>query len=135
MTPMPLITAKVGIGRADALRLLAEHKIEKLPLIDDHDRLRGLITVKDFAKADRHPEATKDDQGRLRVAAVVGFHGDAWVRAMALIDAGVDLLVVDTAHGHSRALLDMIAKLRVEPRAAGSTSSAATSPPSGVRRP
>ena len=117
MTPMPLITAQVGIGRAEALRLLAEHKIEKLPLIDDHDRLRGLITVKDFAKADRHPEATKDDQGRLRVAAAVGFHGDAWERAMALIDAGVDLLVVDTAHGHSRALLDMIAKLRVEPRA------------------
>ncbi|WP_152365424.1 IMP dehydrogenase [Microlunatus speluncae] len=117
MTPMPLITGRVGIDRAEALRLLTTHKIEKLPLVDDHDRLRGLITVKDFVKADQHPDASKDDQGRLRVAAAVGFFGDAWERAMALIEADVDLLVVDTAHGHSRALLDMIGKLRAEPRA------------------
>ncbi|GAB3747983.1 IMP dehydrogenase [Microlunatus parietis] len=117
MTPMPLITGRVGIGRTEALRLLAAHKIEKLPLVDEHDRLRGLITVKDFVKADQHPDATKDEQGRLRVAAAVGFFGDAWERAMALIDAGVDLLIVDTAHGHTRAVLDMINKLRVEPRA------------------
>jgi len=119
MTPMPLVTGRVGIDRAEALRLLSANRIEKLPLVDDQGRLRGLITVKDFAKSDQHPNATKDDQGRLRVAAAVGFFGDAWERAMTLIDAGVDLLVVDTAHGHSQALLDMVRKLRAEPRADG----------------
>jgi IMP dehydrogenase len=107
MTPMPLITGPVGISRDDAMRLLAQNKIEKLPLVDDQDRLRGLITLKDFVKSGMYPDASKDDQGRLRVGAAVGFFGDAWKRAMALIEEGVDLLVVDTAHGAgAKALVD-----------------------------
>ena len=105
MTPMPLITGPVGISRDDAMRLLAQNKIEKLPLVDDQDRLRGLITLKDFVKSGMYPDASKDDQGRLRVGAAVGFFGDAWKRAMALIEEGADLLVVDTAHGHSQGAL------------------------------
>ena len=77
------------------------NKIEKLPLVDGQGRLKGLITLKDFVKSDQYPDATKDDQGRLRVGAAVGFFGDSWKRAMALVEEGVDLLVVDTAHGHS----------------------------------
>ncbi|MGN6302948.1 MAG: IMP dehydrogenase [Angustibacter sp.] len=115
MTPMPLVTAPVGTSPDDAMALLAQHKVEKLPLVDDAGRLRGLITVKDFAKSEKYPNATKDDSGRLRVAAAVGFHGDAWKRAMALIDAGVDLIVVDTAHGHSRGVIDMVAQLKSDP--------------------
>ena len=101
------------------MALLGKHKVEKLPLVDDAGRLRGLITVKDFAKSEKYPNATKDDAGRLRVAAAVGFHGDAWKRAMTLVDAGVDLIVVDTAHGHSRGVLDMVAQLKKDPAAAG----------------
>jgi IMP dehydrogenase len=119
MTPMPLVTAPVGIAPDDAIALLAKHKVEKLPLVDQGGRLRGLITVKDFAKSEKYPHATKDDAGRLRVAAAVGFHGDAWKRAMTLVDAGVDLIVVDTAHGHSRGVLDMVAQLKAEPAMAG----------------
>jgi IMP dehydrogenase len=114
MTPMPLVTGPVGISPDDAMALLAQHKIEKLPLVDDTGRLRGLITVKDFAKSEKYPNATKDDAGRLRVAAAIGFHGDAWKRAMALVDAGVDVIVVDTAHGHSRGVLDMVAQIKRE---------------------
>ena len=112
MTPMPLITGPVGIGRDDAMRLLAKNKIEKLPLVDDQGRLRGLITLKDFVKSGMYPDASKDDQGRLRVGAAVGFFGDAWKRAMALIEEGVDLLVVDTAHGHSKGVLEMVRRLK-----------------------
>ena len=119
MTPMPLVTGHPGIAPEDALALLARHKIEKLPLIDGAGRLTGLITLKDFVKSDRYPLATKDEQGRLRVGAAVGVFGDAWERAMALVEEGVDVLVVDTAHGHSRAELDIIARLKAEPRAAG----------------
>ncbi|GAA4348277.1 IMP dehydrogenase [Angustibacter luteus] len=119
MTPMPLVTGHVGISGDDAMALLGKHKVEKLPLVDDSGRLRGLITVKDFAKSEKYPNATKDDAGRLRVAAAVGFHGDAWKRAMTLVDAGVDLIVVDTAHGHSRGVLDMVAQLKKDPAAAG----------------
>lgn len=114
MTPMPLVTAREGIEARDAMALLAQHKVEKLPLVDDDDRLRGLITVKDFAKSEQFPHATKDDSGRLRVAAAVGFFGDAWDRAMSLVDAGADALVVDTAHGHTSALLDMVRRLKKE---------------------
>jgi IMP dehydrogenase len=117
MTPMPLVTGPVGISPDDAMVLLARHKIEKLPLVDAAGRLRGLITVKDFAKAEKYPQATKDDAGRLRVGAAVGFHGDAWKRAMALVEAGVDLIVVDTAHGHARGVVDMVARLKREPAA------------------
>ncbi len=119
MTPMPLITGSVGISSDDAMQLLAENKIEKLPLVDDRGRLKGLITLKDFVKSDQYPDASKDDQGRLRVGAAVGFFGDAWKRAMALIEEGVDLLIVDTAHGHSQGVLDMVRRLKSEPAASG----------------
>ena len=119
MTPMPLITAPVGITRDDAAALLAKHKIEKLPLLDSAGRLAGLITVKDFVKTEQFPNATKDDEGRLRVAAGVGFFGDAWERAIALVEAGVDIIVVDTAHGHAQAMLAMIHRLKTDPAARG----------------
>ncbi len=115
MTSMPLITAPVGIGSDDAAALLAKHKVEKLPLVDDDGHLTGLITVKDFVKSEQYPLATKDDEGRLRVAAAVGFFGDAWERAAALVEAGVDVLVADTAHGHARLMLDMVRRLRADP--------------------
>lgn len=117
MTPMPLVTAPVGIKPEDALGLLAAHKIEKLPLIDREGRLKGLITLKDYVKSSRHPHATKDDQGRLRVGAAIGFFGDSWERGMALVEEGVDVLVVDTAHGHSRGVVEMIKRLKAEPSA------------------
>ena len=106
MTPMPLVTGPVGIAPDDALLLLARHKVEKLPLIDAEGRLRGLFTVKDFVKSDKYPHATKDANGRLVVGAAVGVGEDAEKRARLLVDAGVDFLIVDTAHGHSRAVLD-----------------------------
>jgi IMP dehydrogenase len=112
MTPMPLVTGHVGIDPAEALDLLRVHKVEKLPLIDDDGVLRGLITVKDFVKREKYPNATKDADGRLVVGAAVGVGDDAWERAMTLVDAGVDFLVVDTAHGHSRAVIDMVAKIK-----------------------
>jgi IMP dehydrogenase len=115
MTPMPLITGPEGIGNAQAAELLAKHKVEKLPLVDAAGHLTGLITVKDFVKTEKYPKATKDGEGRLRVAAAVGFFGDAWERATALVDAGVDALVVDTAHGHAQAMIDMIQRLKTDP--------------------
>jgi IMP dehydrogenase len=119
MTPMPLITAPVGITNADAAALLGRHKVEKLPLIDANGRLAGLITVKDFVKTEKYPKATKDSEGRLRVAAAIGFYGDAWERATALVESGVDVLVVDTAHGHARAMIDMILRLKKDPATRG----------------
>jgi IMP dehydrogenase len=112
MTPMPLVTAPLGIAPDDALALLAQHKVEKLPLVDGDGRLQGLFTVKDFVKADKYPHATKDATGRLVVGAAVGVGDDAEKRARTLIDAGVDFLIVDTAHGHSRAVLEMVALLK-----------------------
>ena len=112
MTAMPLITGKVGISKEDALALLRTHKVEKLPLVDEAGHLCGLMTVKDFVKSDQYPNATKDSQGRLVVAAAIGVGDDSWARAGLLCDAGVDILVVDTAHGHSRAVLDMVARLK-----------------------
>jgi IMP dehydrogenase len=114
MTPMPLVTAPVGVTKEDALALLRRHKVEKLPLVDETGRLRGLITVKDFAKSEQFPYATKDEAGRLRVAAAVGIGDESYKRARTLVDAGVDVLVVDVAHGHSRALLEMVARLKKE---------------------
>ena len=119
MTSMPLITAPVGIDPDDAVAIFAQHKIEKLPLVDDAGRLRGLITVKDFDKSEKYPNATKDDAGRLRVGAAIGFFGDAWERAGALLDAGVDVIVVDTANGDSRGVLEIIARLKADPAFAG----------------
>jgi len=114
MTKMPLITAQEGVTADAALGLLRRNKIEKLPIVDGRGRLTGLITVKDFVKTEKHPYATKDSDGRLLVAAAVGVGDDAWDRAMALVDAGVDVLVVDTAHAHNRRVLDMVGKVKGE---------------------
>ena len=118
MTPVPLVTAPVGTPPADAVALLAKHKIEKLPLVDGAGRLRGLITVKDFAKTEQYPLATKDERGRLRVAAAVGVFEGAWERTMGLVEAGVDVIVVDMAHGHSQAVLEVVRRFKAEPAAA-----------------
>ncbi|MDQ1486587.1 MAG: dehydrogenase [Actinomycetota bacterium] len=112
MTPMPLVTARVGVSDDEALDLLRRHKIEKLPLVDDGGRLRGLITVKDFTKRDQFPDASKDAAGRLLVGAAVGVGEESYKRARTLVDAGVDILVVDTAHGHSTAVLEMVTRLK-----------------------
>jgi IMP dehydrogenase len=112
MTKSPLITGKVGTSGAEAMRLMGAHKIEKLPLVDDEGRLHGLITVKDFTKSDQYPLATKDADGRLVVGAAVGVGEDAYRRAMLLVEAGVDFVVVDVAHGHSRALCETVAKIK-----------------------
>jgi len=118
MTPMPLITGREGISREETVALFSKHRIEKLPLVDADGRLKGLITVKDFDKAEKYPDAAKDEEGRLRVGGAVGFFGDGWERAMALVEAGVDALVVDTANGHTHGVLDMIARLKKEKAAA-----------------
>jgi IMP dehydrogenase len=115
MTKAPLITAPEGIDPDDAVAILAQHKIEKLPLVDPRGRLAGLITVKDFEKTEKYPNATKDDEGRLRVGAAIGFFGDAWDRAGALLAAGVDVIVVDTANGDSKGVLEIIARLKADP--------------------
>ena len=115
MTPMPLVTAPVGISREDATALLRQHKRERLPIVDAGGHLAGLITVKDFVKSEQFPQATKDDHGRLLVAAAVGYFGDAWERASLLVEAGVDVLVPDVANGHARLMLDMIRRLKSDP--------------------
>jgi len=115
MTTSGLITAKVGVSSSAAVALFAQHKIEKLPLVDDEGILRGLITVKDFDKSEMYPNATKDSEGRLRVGAALGFFGDAWDRAVALNEAGVDVLVVDTANGDSAGVIDIIRRLKADP--------------------
>ena len=112
MTRENLITGPSDISKEDAHDLLAKHKVEKLPLVDAEGRLTGLITVKDFVKTEQYPDATKDEQGRLRVAAGIGFLGDAYNRASALMEAGVDVLVVDTANGEAKLALDMIRRLK-----------------------
>ncbi|MEU0517953.1 IMP dehydrogenase [Streptosporangium sp. NPDC006007] len=117
MTPMPLVTAPVGVSRDGAFELLRKNKIEKLPLVDGGGRLRGLITVKDFTKSEQYPLATKDADGRLVVGAAIGVGEDAEKRAAALVEAGVDVIVVDVAHGHSKGLADMIAKIKSNTRA------------------
>ncbi|MGB9375905.1 MAG: IMP dehydrogenase [Mycobacteriales bacterium] len=114
MTPMPLVTAPVGVAADDALALLRQNKVEKLPLVDARGRLSGLITVKDFVKRDEFPLATKDSDGRLVVGAAVGVGEDSYKRARTLVDAGVDFLVVDTAHGHSRGVIDMVRRLKAD---------------------
>jgi IMP dehydrogenase len=103
-----VITVKENVGAEEARRLLHKHRIEKLVVVDDEGFCVGLITVKDMEKAQNHPEACKDNQGRLRVAAATGVGNDGLARAEALIDAGVDVLIVDTAHGHSQMVLDTV---------------------------
>src|SRR6478672_7950681 len=115
MTPMPLITGHVGITRDEATALLRQHKRERLPLVDDEGHLTGLITVKDFVKSEQFPDASNDADGRLMVGAAIGYFGDAWERATTLIEAGVDVLVADTAHGHVRLLIEMVERLKTDP--------------------
>lgn len=114
MTKEDLITAKEGTTLEEAEHLLKEHKIEKLPLVDEDGRLSGLITIKDIEKITQFPNAAKDDHGRLLVAAAVGITKDTFERAQALIDAGVDAIIVDTAHGHSAGVLREMKKIRAE---------------------
>jgi len=115
MTPMPLVTGRIGISREEATALLRQHKRERLPLVDESGRLGGLITVKDFVKGEQFPDASYDGHGRLLVGAAIGYFGDAWQRATTLVEAGVDVLVADTAHGHVRMLLEMVERLKQDP--------------------
>ena len=112
MTAEGLVTAPVGTTLDEAQAILGRHRIEKLPIVDLDGRLRGLITVKDIAKREAYPLATKDERGRLRVAAAVGVGTDALERAAALVAAEVDALVVDTAHGHSNGVLDVVRAIK-----------------------
>jgi IMP dehydrogenase len=111
MTSRDLVTAPVGTTLAEAEQLLHRHRIEKLPIVDAEGRIRGLITVKDIQKRVEFPRSTKDTHGRLRVGAAVGVGPDAYERAQELIAAGADVLVVDTAHGHSRGVIEMVARI------------------------
>ena len=112
MTKDNLVTAPVGTTLDEAERILGQHRIEKLPVVDERGLLRGLITIKDIFKRRQHPNANKDQHGRLRVAAAVGGTPEAVSRAKALLDAGCDVIVVDSAHGHSQGVLDTVACLR-----------------------
>jgi IMP dehydrogenase len=112
MTSKGLVTAPVGTTLDEAVRILARHKIEKLPVVAQDGTLQGLITVKDVFKRRDYPLANKDGHGRLRVAAAVGASKDAEARSRALLDAGCDVLVVDSAHGHSEGVLEAVAQLR-----------------------
>jgi IMP dehydrogenase len=112
MTKEGLVTAPVGTTLEEAQAILGRHRIEKLPIVDLEGRLKGLITVKDIAKREAYPLATKDERGRLRVVAAVGVGTDALERAAALVDAEVDALVVDTAHGHSHGVLDVVRTIK-----------------------
>ena len=112
MTSSPLVTAKVGIDLDGAKKLLQKHRIEKLPLVDENGILKGLITVKDIQKSRDFPHAALDAQGRLLVGAAVGVGGDAVERAQQLVQAGLDIIVVDTAHGHSTGVIDTVKHIR-----------------------
>ncbi|MDR1733313.1 MAG: IMP dehydrogenase [Oscillospiraceae bacterium] len=112
MTSAGLITGKVGTTLEEAKRILMRHKIEKLPLVDDDGKLKGLITIKDIEKSTRYPNSARDAGGRLRCAAALGATGDVLERAAALAEKGVDAFVLDSAHGHSRNILKAIAKVK-----------------------
>lgn len=112
MTPMPLVVAEEGVSKEEALTLLSQNKVEKLPIVDKQGKLVGLITVKDFVKTEMYPDSSKDASGRLLVGAGIGTGADSWSRAGALVDAGVDVLIVDTAHAHNRGVLDMVARVK-----------------------
>lgn len=130
MTPRErLVVAEPGESMEDARRKLHQHRIEKLPLVDENGRVVGLITVQDIIKIQEHPEATKDGRGRLRTCAAVGVRADDLDRARACVNAGVDVLVVDIAHGHSEHTIHMVRRLKEEfpqvPVIAGNVASAA----------
>lgn len=112
MTKEGLVTAKAGTTMSEAEDILQEHKIEKLPVVNDHQKLIGLITYKDIIKVRTKPHSCKDELGRLRVAAAVGVTADTMERAEALVNAGVDALIIDTAHGHSQAVIDMLKEVK-----------------------
>ncbi|MBE3599488.1 MAG: IMP dehydrogenase [Limnochordaceae bacterium] len=112
MTRENLVTAPVGTSLEEARRILHRHRIEKLPLVDESFHLKGLITIKDIEKARKYPNAAKDAKGRLRVAAAVGVGPDTMDRAAALVDAGVDALVIDSSHGHSRRVIETCRRLK-----------------------
>lgn len=112
MTKVNLITAPIGTTLKDAEEILQKTRIEKLPVVDENYILRGLITFKDIQKKKKHPNSCKDEQGRLRVGAAVGIAGDTLERVAALSSAGVDVVIVDTAHGHSRGVIDMVRKVK-----------------------
>jgi IMP dehydrogenase len=112
MTKERLVTVKEGVSREEAKRLLHQHRIEKLLIVDDAYRCIGLITVKDIEKAQKYPNACKDEQGRLRVAAATSVGDDGFMRTERLIDAGVDVVVVDTAHGHSARVLEAVTRIK-----------------------
>jgi IMP dehydrogenase len=107
-----LITVREGVGAEEAKRLLHQHRIEKILVVDDSYRCTGLITVKDIEKAQKFPNACKDERGRLRVAAATSVGDDGFARAMALIEAECDVVVVDTAHGHSKGVLDTVTRIK-----------------------
>ena len=112
MTHENLVTVKEAVGHEEAKRLLHQHRIEKLLVVDDEYHCVGLITVKDMEKAQLHPNAAKDEQGRLRVAAATTVGDDGFARTQALVDAGVDLVVVDTAHGHSARVGEAVSRIK-----------------------
>ncbi len=112
MTPMPLVTAKKGTSLDEAAKVLQEHKIEKLPIVDENGVLTGLITIKDIEKREQYPDANKDEFGRLRVGAAIGV--GQMDRAKALVEAGVDVIVLDSAHGHSQGIIDTLKAIKAE---------------------
>ena len=112
MTKSPLITAKEGTTLEEALEILKKHKIEKLPLIDDENNLKGLITIKDIEKAKAYPNAAKDSKGRLLCGASVGITNDMMERVEALVKANVDVITLDTAHGHSKGVIEGVRKIK-----------------------
>ncbi|MBI5463375.1 MAG: IMP dehydrogenase [Ignavibacteriales bacterium] len=112
MTSEKLVTASVGTTLEEAEKILQKHRIEKLPVVDKNGKLKGLITFKDIQKKKRHPNACKDEHGRLRVGAAVGVTADTMERVHELVAAGADIVVIDTAHGHSRGVIDMVRRVR-----------------------
>ncbi|MBA3725282.1 MAG: IMP dehydrogenase [Armatimonadetes bacterium] len=112
MTSKGLITTKEGTDLEQAERILQEHRIEKLPIVDEKGILKGLITIKDILKVKQHPHATKDDKGRLVVGAAIGALREPYERSKALLDAGVDFVVIDAAHGHSKGVMDCVKLLK-----------------------
>ena len=112
MTAMPLVVAREGVSKQEALELLSANKVETLPIVDADNKLTGLITVKDFVKTEQYPNASKDSAGRLLVAAGIGTGEESYQRAAALVDAGVDALVVDSAHAHNNRVLEMVSRVQ-----------------------
>ena len=112
MTAMPLVVAKEGVSKEEALDLLSTNKVEKLPIVDKNNKLVGLITVKDFVKTEQFPNSSKDASGRLLVAAGIGTGEESYERAGLLVDAGVDVLIVDSAHAHNNRVLEMVSRVK-----------------------